>query len=103
MHGSFRLPAICRIVDQNGERVATFADLEEIRAILNGDTDRNPSAGKPPLLSVVIPLFNEELNVGQLHRRLLDSLDPLGEPYEILFVNDGSRDDTPRRLERIQD
>jgi polyisoprenyl-phosphate glycosyltransferase len=102
MHGSFLLPAICRIVDQNGERVATFADLEEVRAILNGDTDRNPSAGKPPLLSVVIPLFNEELNVGHLHRRLVNSLDTLGEPYEILFVNDGSRDDTSRRLEQIQ-
>ena len=59
--------------------------------------------GNPPLLSVVIPLFNEQLNVGPLHRRLVDSLDPLGESYEILFVNDGSRDETPRRLGRIQD
>ena len=94
---------ICRIVDRDGELVATVADLDEIRAILSDDTHCKPLRGKPPLLSVVIPLFNEELNVGQLHRRLVDSLDPLGEPYEILFVNDGSRDDTPRRLERIQD
>lgn len=103
MHRSFLLPTNCRIVDRNGELVATVTNLDEIRAIVSDDTHRKPLRGKPPLLSVVIPLFNEELNVGQLHRRLVDSLDPLGEPYEILFVNDGSRDDTPRRLERIQD
>jgi polyisoprenyl-phosphate glycosyltransferase len=103
MHGSFLLPTICRIVDRNGELVATVANLDEIHALLSDNTHRKQLRGKPPLLSVVIPLFNEELNVGQLHRRLVDSLDPLGEPYEILFVNDGSRDDTPRRLARIQD
>lgn len=103
MHGSFLLPTICRIVDRDGGLVATVSDLDEIRAILTDDTHRKPLRRKPPLLSVVIPLFNEESNVAQLHRRLVDSLDPLGEPYEILFVNDGSHDDTPRRLERIQD
>ena len=97
------LPTICRIVDRNGELVATVANLDEIHAFLSDNTPRKPLQGKPPLLSVVIPLFNEELNVEQLHRRLVDSLDTLGEPYEILFVNDGSRDDTPGRLERIQD
>ncbi len=103
MRGSFLLPTICRIVDRNGELVATVANLDEIHALLSDNTPRKPLRGKPPLLSVVIPLFNEELNVEQLHRRLVDSLDTLGEPYEILFVNDGSRDDTPGRLERIQD
>jgi polyisoprenyl-phosphate glycosyltransferase len=103
MYRSFLMPTICRIVDRNGDLVATAADLDEIRAIIGDDAHPKPPRGKPPLLSVVIPLFNEEAIVGQLHRRLLDSLDPLGEPYEILFVNDGSRDDTPGRLERIQD
>ncbi len=97
------MPNICRIVDCDGELIATVSDVTQIRAILGDDTHRKPARGKGPLLSVVIPLFNEELNVGQLHRRLVDSLGPLGEPYEILFVNDGSSDDTPRRLERIQD
>ncbi len=97
------MPAIYRIVDRDGELVATVADCDEIRVILGDARQRQPLGGKPPLLSVVIPLFNEELNVGPLHRRLEDSLDPLGEPYEILFVNDGSRDGTPQRLERIQD
>ena len=93
------LSAICRIVDRAGKLVSTVSNFAEIRAILSDVTHQKPLWGKPPLLSVVIPLFNEELNVGQLHRRLVDSLDPLGEPYEILFVNDGSHDDTPKRLE----
>ncbi len=103
MHGSPQLPAICRIFHRDGEVVVTGPDLDEIRAILGQEAPWKPLGGRPPLLSVVIPLFNEELNVAQLHRRLVDTLDPMGEPYEILFVNDGSRDDTPRKLERIQD
>jgi polyisoprenyl-phosphate glycosyltransferase len=58
--------------------------------------------GAMPLVSVVIPLYNEELNVSKLHRRLVASLETLGELYEILFVNDGSRDSTPELLGRIQ-
>ncbi len=102
MHGSFPSPGICQIPTRDGERVATCSDRDEFRAIVGDDARRKPSRGVTPLLSVVIPLFNEELNLGQLHRRLVDSLDPLHEPYEILFVDDGSRDETPRRLEWIQ-
>lgn len=49
----------------------------------------------PPLdLSLVIPAFNEEENLPELHHRLRAALDPLGLAYEIIFVNDGSRDRT---------
>ena len=106
MNRSFLLPTICRIVDRNGELVATVANLDEIHAILSDDTHRKPLPGKPPLLSVVIPLFNEELNINEAAPSSAGGfgLEPAGRiSYEILFVNDGSRDDTPRRLERIQD
>jgi glycosyltransferase involved in cell wall biosynthesis len=45
-------------------------------------------------LSVVIPIFNEEANIGELHRRLTALLAPMSLPegYELIFVNDGSRD-----------
>jgi dolichol-phosphate mannosyltransferase len=55
-----------------------------------------------PSISVVVPLFNEELNIQQLHRRLVASLAPLRMPYELVFVDDGSRDATPRLLSEIQ-
>jgi undecaprenyl-phosphate 4-deoxy-4-formamido-L-arabinose transferase len=45
-----------------------------------------------PELSVVIPVFNEETGLAKLFARLYPALDKLGIPYEIVFVNDGSRD-----------
>jgi len=54
-------------------------------------------------LSVVIPVFNEEANIGELHRRLTALLAPLGLPggYELIFVNDGSRDGSLPQLLRL--
>ena len=45
-----------------------------------------------PLLSVVIPVFNEEAGLSALFARLYPALDELDLPYEVIFVNDGSRD-----------
>ncbi|MEO7742646.1 MAG: glycosyltransferase [Usitatibacter sp.] len=45
-----------------------------------------------PRLSVVIPVYNEEGVLPALFARLYPALDALGYPYEIVFVNDGSRD-----------
>ncbi len=47
-----------------------------------------------PELSVVIPVYNEEAGLAKLFARLYPALDALGYPYEIVFVNDGSRDNT---------
>ena len=45
-------------------------------------------------LSVIIPVYNEEQNVGPLHERLKTVLESTGRTYEIIFVDDGSRDGT---------
>ncbi|HVJ76129.1 MAG TPA: glycosyltransferase [Casimicrobiaceae bacterium] len=45
-----------------------------------------------PALSVVIPVYNEEAGLPALFARLYPALDALRVPYEVLFVNDGSRD-----------
>jgi polyisoprenyl-phosphate glycosyltransferase len=45
-----------------------------------------------PQLSIVIPVFNEEEVLRELHRRLTDSLRAIGRTYEIILVDDGSRD-----------
>jgi undecaprenyl-phosphate 4-deoxy-4-formamido-L-arabinose transferase len=45
-----------------------------------------------PVLSVVIPVFNEEANLPALFARLYPALDGLGRSYEIVFTNDGSHD-----------
>ena len=43
-------------------------------------------------LSVVIPVYNEEAGLASLFQRLYPALDALGTSYEVIFVNDGSRD-----------
>jgi undecaprenyl-phosphate 4-deoxy-4-formamido-L-arabinose transferase len=45
-----------------------------------------------PQLSVVIPVFNEEASLPVLFARLYPVLDALGSRYEVIFINDGSRD-----------
>jgi glycosyltransferase involved in cell wall biosynthesis len=53
-------------------------------------------------LSVVVPVYNEEENVDELHRRIVDALAPEGFSFELLLVDDGSRDRTVERLVAIQ-
>src|SRR6266496_885958 len=60
-----------------------------------------PMASRP-YLSIVIPVFNEAGNVVDLHRELTASLEPMGRPYEILLVDDGSVDGTLERLLEIE-
>jgi glycosyltransferase involved in cell wall biosynthesis len=51
-----------------------------------------------PEISVVVPLHDEVENVADLHRELTSALESMGRPYEILLVDDGSRDGTTERL-----
>lgn len=45
-----------------------------------------------PDVSIVIPVYNEEEVLPALFNRLYPALDGLGRRYEIVFVNDGSKD-----------
>jgi undecaprenyl-phosphate 4-deoxy-4-formamido-L-arabinose transferase len=47
-----------------------------------------------PEISVVIPIYNEQAGLHALFARLYPALDKLGASYEIVFVNDGSRDNS---------
>jgi glycosyltransferase involved in cell wall biosynthesis len=60
-----------------------------------------PAAGQPEV-SVVIPLHNEEENLPELHRRLVAALEPICRGFELVLVNDGSRDRTPAMLDELQ-
>jgi glycosyltransferase involved in cell wall biosynthesis len=51
-----------------------------------------------PRLSIVVPFFNESLNVEDFFKRLVPVLDGLDMSWEVICVNDGSRDDTLDRL-----
>jgi len=51
-----------------------------------------------PYLSLVIPCFNEQENVKVLLERVSSALAPLGKPFEVILVDDGSTDSTPQLL-----
>lgn len=55
-------------------------------------------ASKTPELSIVVPLYNEELNIDYLFERLELVLKELRTSYEIVCVNDGSKDNTLKYL-----
>lgn len=51
--------------------------------------------------SFIIPAYNEESTVSLLAERLVATGEKLAEPFEILFINDGSTDNTPAILDRL--
>jgi glycosyltransferase involved in cell wall biosynthesis len=55
-----------------------------------------------PRISVVIPIYNEADNLAELHRELSASLLSLGQPYEVVLVDDGSTDTSLERLLAIE-
>lgn len=63
---------------------------------------RPPDAGRQcRLLSIVIPMLNEEKGLEELARKLQPVLESLGVPWEVVFVDDGSTDGTLAQLRRL--
>ena len=52
-------------------------------------------------LSVVVPIYNERDNIDLLHAGITAALDAYGRPYELLLVNDGSRDGSTEKLDAL--
>ena len=52
-------------------------------------------------LSLVVPIFNEEEVIEALHSRLMQVLNPVVDKFEVVLVNDGSRDRSPEMLDSI--
>jgi glycosyltransferase involved in cell wall biosynthesis len=49
-------------------------------------------------ISVIVPLYNEQEIIPELYRRLKSSIDSISSSYELIFINDGSKDSTHIRL-----
>lgn len=54
-----------------------------------------------PDLSVIVPFYNEEDNIRRMHAALVAAVEPLGIRFEMVFVDDGSRDGTLTRAIEI--
>ncbi len=55
-----------------------------------------------PYISIVIPIYNEADNITILHDEIIASVSKLGRPFEIIYVNDGSTDDSFRILSLLK-
>jgi polyisoprenyl-phosphate glycosyltransferase len=54
------------------------------------------------MISVVIPIYNEEEIIAVLHRAISDVMERMGELWEVVYVNDGSKDSSLELLRRLQ-
>ena len=64
---------------------------------------RDHAKNCPPDVSIVIPVYNEEANLEPLYERLEPVLEDLGQPYEVVFIDDGSQDGSLEILCRLQE
>ena len=53
------------------------------------------------MLSVVVPVFNEQLNIEKFYEEATKAIQNLDMDYELIFVDDGSKDTTPLILSRL--
>jgi dolichol-phosphate mannosyltransferase len=57
---------------------------------------------EPQMISVVVPIFNEEELVRMFHGAIADAMNEAGEAWEVVYVNDGSRDSSLQLLRELQ-
>jgi len=57
---------------------------------------------KQPEYSIIIPIYNEAENIIHLDKELRQVMDALSENYEIIYVNDGSRDNSLTELKKLK-
>ena len=55
------------------------------------------------LLSVIVPVYNESAVLAEFHRRITEVMEATGSAYELLYIDDGSTDDSLVRLHGFRD
>lgn len=76
--------------------------VETTRKTLTETAEQLPAEPAEAIaISVVVPVMNEEKNIQPLYMALAAQLDELEKPYEIIFVDDGSTDNTFQELKRL--
>lgn len=61
-----------------------------------------PRVGATPEISIVVPCFNEDSVLPETHRRLVTTMAQTGRSFELIYVDDGSRDNTAAVLADLQ-
>ncbi len=53
------------------------------------------------LVSIIVPVYNEEKNIALFHKKLIRVIDSLGYSFEVIYVNDGSSDKSLLEIEKV--
>lgn len=77
--------------------MAEVRSVENPPAVASGDA----RSASHPHLSIIVPVYNEVDNVPELHAQVKGTMESLAVTYEILYVDDGSRDGTFTRLAEV--
>src|SRR5215471_2083780 len=67
--------------------------------------EQKTEAGKAtlvqPMYSIVAPVFNEEETLPHFYKRVVDVMEGIGEPFELILVNDGSSDGSFQKMQDL--
>jgi dolichol-phosphate mannosyltransferase len=74
---------------------------EPLATTLPHERALRPSAR--PIYSVVAPVYNEQALLPEFYQRVAAAMDQLGEPWELVLVNDGSRDQSPQIMRELNE
>ncbi len=55
------------------------------------------------VFSIVVPMYNEAENIDKFYERIINVMENIGESFEIVCINDGSKDDTFARLIQLHE
>ena len=88
---------VAQLQREDGPATATPDERTEARSERRADA----SYVAPPVFSIVAPVYNEEETLPHFYRRVVDVMEELGEPFELVLVNDGSRDGSYRVMREL--
>jgi glycosyltransferase involved in cell wall biosynthesis len=82
----------------SGNRGETLGDNRRPDSLRYADGREAAGATARPRLSVFLPVYNEAESLPRLHAKILDAMREVGESFEVIYVDDGSRDDSLKLL-----
>lgn len=76
---------------------------QEVEQATQDRDDRPPEQPGQPVYSIVAPVYNEEETLPHFYQRVVKIMEQIGEPFELLLINDGSHDHSYRIMQELHE